>query len=68
MNVSQLHQTFKPRKKFVTLDLLEQSIGFASVQQLVKEKYSIQLQAMNVTVNNLTLEERKKCSQLDRYI
>ena len=50
----------------VTLDLPKQSIGVASVQQLVKEKYSTQLQAMNVTVNTLTLEEGKKCSQLDR--
>ena len=52
----------------VMLDLLKQSIGVASVQQLVKKKYSTQLQAMNVTVNTLTLEERKKCSQLDREI
>ena len=52
----------------VTLDLLKQSIGVASVQQLVKKKYSTQLQAMNVTINTLTLEERKKCSQLDREI
>ena len=55
-------------KNCVTLDLLKQSIGVASVQQLVKEKYSTQLQAVNVTVNALTLEERKKCSQLDREI
>ena len=69
MNVSQLHQTFKPRKKIcVTLDLLQQRIGVASVLQLVKEKYSTELQAMNVSVNTLTLEEGKKCSQLDREI
>ena len=30
-----------------------------------RKKYSTQLQAMNVTVNTLTLEEGKKCSQLD---
>ena len=52
----------------VTLDLLKQSIGVASVQQLVKEKYSTQLQATNVTVNTLTLEEVKRCSQLERDI
>ena len=52
----------------VTLDLLNQSKGVASVQQLVKEKYSTQFQAMNVTVNTLTLEEVKKCSQLERDI
>ena len=42
----------------VTLDLLKQSIGFASVQQLVKIVAAI----------SLTLEEGKKCSQLDRKI
>ena len=52
----------------VTLDLLKQSIGVASVQQLAKEKNSTQWLAMNVTVNTLTLEEGKKCSQLDREI
>ena len=52
----------------VTLDLLKQSIGVASVQQLVKEKYSTQLQAMNITVYILTLEEVKRCSQLERDI
>ena len=52
----------------VKLDLLKENIDVASVQQLVKEKYSTQLQAMTVTVNNLTLEEGKKCSQLDREI
>ena len=44
----------------VTLDLPKQCIGVASVQQLDKEKYSTQLQAMNVTVIALTLEEGKK--------
>ena len=48
--------------------MLKQSKGFASVQQLVKEKYATQLQAMNVAAISLTLEERKKCSQLDREI
>ena len=52
----------------VTLDLLKQSIGVASVQQLFKERYSTQLQAMNDTVNTLTLEEVKMCSQLERDI
>ena len=58
---------FQTSEKFcVTLDLPKQSIGVASVQQLVKGKYSTQLQATNVTVNTLTFEEGKKCSQLDR--
>ena len=52
-------------KNCVTLDLPKQSIDVASVQQLAKEKYSTQWQAMNVTVNTLTLEEGKKCSQWD---
>ena len=50
----------------VTLDLLKQSIDVASVQQHVKEKHSTQLQAMNVPVKTLALEEGKRCSQLDR--
>ena len=49
----------------LTLDLLKQSIGVASVQQLVNKKYSTQLQAVNITVNALTLAEGKKCSRLD---
>ena len=48
--------------------MLKQSKGFASVQQLVKEKYATQLQAMNVAAISLTLEEGKKCSQLYREI
>ena len=52
----------------VTLVLLKQSIGVASVQQLVKAKYSTQLPAMIVTVYILTLEEVKRCSQLERDI
>ena len=65
MKVLQLNQTFEPWKTTVMLDLVKQSIDVASVQQLAKEKYSTQWQAMNVTVNTLTLEEGKKCSQWD---
>ena len=50
----------------VMLDLVKQHMDVASVRQHVKEKQSTQMQAMNFTVNTLTLEERKKCSQLDR--
>ena len=64
-----LTSNFQTSEKIcVTLDLLKQSIGVASAQQLVKGKYSTQLQATNVTVNTLTLEAGKKCSQLDREI
>ena len=52
----------------VMLDLVKQNMDVASVRQHVKEKQSTQMQAMNFTVNTLTLEERKKCSQLDREI
>ena len=52
----------------VMLDLVKQNMDVASVRQHVKEKQSTQLQAMNVTVNTLTLEEGKRCSQLDREI
>ena len=50
----------------VKLDLLKENIDVASVRQHVEEKQPTQMQAMNVTVNALTLEEGKKCSQLDR--
>ena len=52
----------------VMLDLVKQNMDVASVRQHVKEKQSTQMQAMNVTVNTLTLEEGKRCSQLDREI
>ena len=52
----------------VMLDLVKQNMDVASVRQHVKEKQPTQLQAMNVTVNTLTLEEVKMCSQLERDI
>ena len=52
----------------VKLDLVKQNMDVASVRQHVKEKQSTQKQAKKLTVNALTLEERKKCSQLDREI
>ena len=50
------------------LDLVKQNVDVASVRQHVKEKQSTQKQAIKLTVNTLTLEEGKRCSQLDREI
>ena len=44
----------------VTLDLPKQSIDVGSVQLHVKKKHSTQLQAENVTIKILTLEEGNK--------
>ena len=51
----------------VMLDLVKQNMDVASVRQQVEEKQPTQMQAMNVTVNTITLEEVKMCSQLERY-
>ena len=48
--------------------MLKQSTDVASVQQHVNETHSIQLQAMNLAANIVTLQEGKKCSQSDREI
>ena len=52
----------------VMLDLGKHNMDVASVRQHVKEKQSTQKQAIKLAVNALALEERKKCSQLDREI
>ena len=52
----------------VNLDLLKENIDVASVRQHVEENQPTQLQAMNVTVNILTLEGGRKCSHFDREI
>ena len=50
------------------LDSVKQNMDVASVRQHVKEKQSTQKQAVKLAVNTLTLEEGKRCSQLDREI
>ena len=52
----------------VKLDLRKENVDVASVRQHVEEKQPTHLQAMNVTVITLTLEEVKMCSQLERDI
>ena len=52
----------------VKLDLLKQNIDVASVRQHVEEKQPTQMQAVMFAAKTLTLEEGKRCSQLDREI
>ena len=52
----------------VKLDLLKENIDVASVRQHVEEKQPTQLQAVKFAAKTSTLEEGKKCSQLDREI
>ena len=49
----------------VKLDLLKEDVDVASVRQHVEEKQPIRIQAMTLAAISLTLEEEKKCSQLD---
>ena len=52
----------------VKLDLLKENIDVASVRQHVEEKQQTQMQAVKFAAKTLTLEEGKRCSQLDREI
>ena len=52
----------------VKLDLWKENVDVASVRQHVEEKQPIQMQAQTLAAISLTLEEGKKCSQLDREI
>ena len=52
----------------VKLDLRKENVDVASVRQHVEEKQPTQKQAMTLAAISLTLEEGKKCSQLDREI
>ena len=49
----------------VMLDLVKQNMDVASVRPHVKEKQSTQKQAIKLAVNTLTLEEGRKCSQMN---
>ena len=58
MNVSQLHQTFKPSQEFsVKLDLLKENVDIASVRQRVEEKQPTQMQAIKLAAIILTPAE-----------
>ena len=52
----------------VKLDLLKEDMNVASVRQHVKEKQPTQMQAVKLAVNTLTLEEGRKCSQLEKVV
>ena len=52
----------------VMLDLVKQNTAVASVRQHVKEKQPTQMQAVKLAVNTLTLEEGRKCSQLEKVV
>ena len=52
----------------VMLELVKQNTAVASVRQHVKEKQPTQMQAVKLAVNTLTLEEGRKCSQLEKIV
>ena len=52
----------------VKLDLLKEDMNVASVRQHVKEKQPTQMQAVKLAVNILTLDEGKKCSQMNKVV
>ena len=52
----------------VMLELVKQNTDVASVRHHVKEKQPTQMQAVKLAVNTLTLEEGRKCSQLEKVV
>ena len=52
----------------VKLDLLKEKIDVASVRQHVEEKQPTQMQAVKFAAKTLTLEEGKRCSQLEKVV
>ena len=52
----------------VKLDLLKENIDVASVRQHVEEKQPTQMQAVKFAAKTLTLEEGKKCSQMNKVV
>ena len=52
----------------VMLDLRKENIDVASVRQHVEEKQPIQMQAVKFAAKTLTLEEGKRCSQLEKVV
>ena len=52
----------------VMLDLRKENIDVASVRQHVEEKQPIQMQAVKFAAMTLTLEEGKRCSQLEKVV
>ena len=52
----------------VKLDLLKENIDVASVRQHVEEKQPTQMQAVTFAAKTLTLDEGKKCSQMNKVV
>ena len=52
----------------VMLELVKQNTAVASVRQHVEEKQQTQMQAVKFAAKTLTLEEGKKCSQLNKVV
>ena len=52
----------------VKFDLLKENIDVASVRQHVEEKQQTQMQAVKFAAKTLTLEEGKKCSQMNKVV
>ena len=52
----------------VMLELVKQNTALASVRQHVEEKQQTQMQAVKFAAKTLTLEEGKKCSQLNKVV
>ena len=50
------------------LDLLKENIDVASVRQHVEEKQPTLMQAVKFAAKTLTLEEGKKCSQMNKVV
>ena len=52
----------------VKLDLLKENIDVASVRQHVEEKQPTQMQAVKFAAKTFTLDEGKKCSQMNKVV
>ena len=52
----------------VKLDLLKENVDVASVRQHVEEKQPAQMQAVKLAAKTLTLDEGKKCSQMNKVV
>ena len=52
----------------VKLDLLKENIDVASVRQHVEEKQPTQMQAVKFAAKTFTLDEGKKCSQINKVV
>ena len=69
------HESFAIKSNIRTLeefsvkfDLLKENIDVASVRQHVEEKQQTQMQAVKFAAKTLTLEEGKKCSQMNKVV